>query len=41
MEAEAFWHLFADYEAMDGNGFMHQTVKPAMAKLTVIQMSDL
>ena len=41
MEAEAFWHLFADYETMDGNGFMHQTVKPAMSKLTVIKISDL
>ena len=41
MEAEAFWHLFADYEEMGGNGFMHQTVKPAMSKLTVIKMSDL
>ena len=41
MEAEAFWHLFGDYEEMGGNGFMHQTVKPAMQKLTVIKISDL
>ena len=41
MEAEAFWHLFSDYEAMDGNGFMHKTVKPAMEMLTVIKMADL
>lgn len=41
MEAEAFWHLFSDYEEMGGNGFMHQTVKPAMQLLTVIKMTDL
>lgn len=41
MEAEAFWHLFSDYEEMGGNGFMHQTVKPAMEKLTIIKISDL
>lgn len=36
MEAEAFWHLFSDYEELKGNGYMHSTVKPAMEKLTVV-----
>ena len=36
MEADAFWHLFSDYEKLGGNGFMHNTVKPAMEALKVI-----
>ena len=36
MEAEVFWNLFADYENLGGNGFMHNTVKPAMEALKVI-----
>lgn len=36
MEADAFWHLFSDYEKLGGNGFMHNTVKPAMESLKVI-----
>lgn len=36
MEAEVFWNLFADYETLGGNGFMHNTVKPAMEALKVI-----
>ena len=39
MEAEAFWHLFSDYEELGGNGFMHSTVKPAMEQLTVLKIS--
>lgn len=39
MEAEAFWHLFSDYEQLNGNGFMHSTVKPAMQQLTVTKIS--
>ena len=38
MEAEAFWHIFKDYEVLGGNGFMHNTVKPAMEKLKVISI---
>lgn len=38
MEAEAFWHLFKDYENLDGNGFMHTTVKPAMEQLKVVSI---
>jgi hypothetical protein len=36
MEAEVFWDLFEDYEFLGGNGFMHETVKPAMLALKVV-----
>ena len=36
MEAEVFWDLFKDYEKLGGNGFMHNTVKPAMQTLKVV-----
>lgn len=36
MEAEAFWHLFSDYEKLKGNGYMHSTVKPAMEQLKIV-----
>lgn len=36
MEAEVFWDLFEDYESLGGNGFMHNTVKPAMKALKVV-----
>ena len=36
MEAEAFWHLFSDYEKLKGNGYIHSTVKPAMEQLKVV-----
>lgn len=36
MEAEVFWDLFKDYEKLGGNGFMHNTVKPAMKELKVV-----
>ncbi len=39
MEADAFWHLFSDYEQLDGNGYMHTVVKPAMEALTLINFS--
>lgn len=38
MEAEAFWHVFQDYEELGGNGYMHTVVKPAMEKLTVTKI---
>lgn len=41
MEAEAFWELFGDYEDAGGNGYMHSDVKPAMMRLTVIEMTDI
>lgn len=40
MEKEVFDKLFSDYEALDGNGFMHTVVQPAMEKLDVIGMTD-
>ena len=39
MEADAFWHLFSDYEQLDGNGYMHTVVKPAMESLTITHFS--
>lgn len=40
MEKETFYSSFQDYEELGGNGYMHSTVEPAMAALTVIKMSD-
>lgn len=40
MEKEAFDKLFKDYEDLGGNGFMHTTVAPEMAKLEVVSMSN-
>ena len=38
MESDAFWQLFKDYEELNGDGYMHTEVQPAMNKLTVIDM---
>nr|DAF09927.1 MAG TPA: hypothetical protein [Caudoviricetes sp.] len=40
MEAAAFWSLFDDYEAVDGNGYVHSVVQPSMQSLEVIEMDD-
>ena len=40
MEADVFWSNFADYENLNGNGFMHSDVQPAMNSLEVIKMDD-
>lgn len=40
MEAEAFWELFKDYEDVDGDGYVHSEVQPAMNLLEVIEMED-
>lgn len=40
MEADVFWSSFSDYEKLNGNGFMHSEVQPAMNALEVISMSD-
>ena len=40
MEAEAFWELFKDYEDMDGNGYVHTEVLPAMERLKVIEVGE-
>jgi hypothetical protein len=39
MEAEAFWHVYGDYEKLGGNGFMNSTVKPAMERLNVVKIN--
>lgn len=36
MESEAFWELFRDYEDMNGDGYIHTVVQPAMSLLKVI-----
>lgn len=41
MESEAFWELFSDYEGVDGNGYVHTEVQPAMNLLTIIEVNDL
>lgn len=38
MESEAFWELFRDYEDMNGDGYMHTVVQPAMSLLKVIDI---
>lgn len=35
MEAEAFWSLFDSYEELGGDGYMHETVQPAMQELEI------
>ena len=30
MEADAFWKIFKDYEDLDGDGYVHSEVQPAM-----------
>lgn len=41
MESEAFWDLFADYEDMGGNGYIHTVVQPAMLLLNVVEIGDM
>lgn len=38
MESEAFWELFRDYEDMNGDGYIHTVVQPAMDLLKVIDI---
>lgn len=40
MESEAYWEMFKDYEDLQGNGYIHSVVEPAMRLLTVIEMDD-
>ena len=40
MEHHAFFKLVHDYEALNGNDYVHSDVIPAMNKLAVIPMSD-
>lgn len=41
MEAEAFWELFKDYEDMNGNGYVHTDVQPAMNLLEKVELDDI
>lgn len=40
MEHNAFFALVEDYEDLDGNGYIHNTVIPAVNELRIIKMSD-
>lgn len=40
MESDAFWELFKDYEELNGDGYMHSEVQPAMNKLTIIGLDS-
>lgn len=40
MEKEAFDSICKDYELLGGNGFIHDTVKPAMDVLRVVSMHN-
>lgn len=40
MESQSFWSMFEDYEALDGDGYVHTTVEPVMRALEVIDMND-
>lgn len=40
MESQSFWSMFADYEALDGDGYIHTTVEPGMRALEVVDMND-
>lgn len=40
MESQSFWSMFADYEVLDGDGYIHTTVEPEMRALEVVDMND-
>lgn len=40
MEAEAFWEMFSDYEDVEGNGYIHSVVQPAMNKLKIVNIDE-
>lgn len=40
MEADSFWKIFKDYEELDGDGYVHSDVQPAMNSLEVIPMHE-
>lgn len=40
MESDAFWQLFRDYEDLNGDGYMHTEVQPAMNKLTIVGLDQ-
>ena len=40
LESQTFWSSFGDYEELDGDGFVHTVIQPAMNKLQIIEMTD-
>lgn len=40
MEADAFWKIFKDYEDLDGDGYVHSEVQPAMNDLEKIPIHE-
>lgn len=36
LESDAFWDLFARYEAHGGNGYIHNIVEPVMREITIV-----
>jgi len=40
MEHHAFFEVVRDYEALNGNDYVHSTVLPAMNELNIILMED-
>lgn len=40
MEADAFWKISEDYENLDGDGYVHTDVHPAMRSLDTIPMHE-
>ena len=40
IEASAFWEQYDTYKEHGGNGYMESEVKPAMNRLTVVQLDD-
>lgn len=40
IESSSFWGLFSEYEKAGGDGFMHDTVQPAMKLLRVVDIND-
>ena len=40
MEADAFWKIFKDYEDLEGDGYVHSEVQPAMNGLEKIPMHE-
>jgi len=41
MEKSAFEAMFSDYEELDGDGYMHTVVQPAMSALETVPMSNI
>lgn len=40
MEADSFWKVFKDYEELDGDGYAHSEIQPAMNDLEKIPMHE-